>query len=172
MKTLFYTLLFVLSTSSFAQTTYKEIDADFTGLYDLNKNVITKKLAKETWIALGKPSKKGMEFIANKSGGYILVGLAKKGSNRDVASAIYKGSKIVQLDWSTPLLKEETIKKCRNVALENGLDKNDAEYSLFKFDQNGVIWYSLGGMFTDGGYYFLTIDKDFKMIEKEAFYQE
>lgn len=171
MKLLTLTFGFILATISFAQPKENEIiETGFTGIYDLKNNVITKQLAKKARIALGNPSKKGKVYIANKSDGQIFVALAEKGSDRGLGQVLFMGNKVAQIRWSRQIMAAEEVEKCKEVAVKNKFDKNDNEFSVFKFDQGGIIWYEFGGMI-EKGFYFLTIDKDFNLVEMENFSQ-
>ncbi len=171
MKNMLFLFALLFYTSILAQTNnLEEVDIQFTGRYDLEKNVITKKLAKKAWVGLGKPSKEGREFIANECEGYIVVGLVKNGTNRASEKVIFKNGKIVELSWSKENLEDEEIEKCRQTAISNGLGENDMDFGLFKFDKEGLIWYELSCTI-DNGYYFFTIDHNYNLVLKEEFSQ-
>lgn len=169
MKKITFLLMVLISSICSAQNTdYQSLKLGFYGVYDRSADVITDELALKAEETLGIPDMTKYEFIANNSKDYILVGLVPKGSKWDKAQVVFQNEKIVQVKYSKDLIDPEVIQKLRAEAIENGLEKDEVDFGVFKFIQGNVVWYELGGTIT-GEFGHMILDANGKFVSKDQF---
>lgn len=146
---------------------YQSIQTGWTGVIAPNETIMTPELRSRliTWFNIEEPGDYGFRSV--KVNTYEVAVIERMSDDTRVAGVVMDGTgKILQTTWYKPWIDATIIDQLNAKAIQQGKDKNENDFGVFKISNSTGTWYEFNATF-NGEFTSMCFDSKLKPLKKE-----